>query len=190
MHPRNGRVLHAQPGIGIPATVEQYQQRLDAVPGGDGQEGVDAFLEARGILLATACRARRHAWWSCPWPAPQPNSLSIWAGSKLASCHISSWLMALAGIIIAAHQPFLLAVPGHWPAPLSSGRALPPANSETAPARRRAKAASSSSPLNSYPGFLLWNARIFARMRAADGGFQLGVELAGNPGSPSPLRHL
>ena len=46
----NGRVLGTEVWVGLPAGVEEDEQGADVVFGGDGEEGVEAALEAFGIL--------------------------------------------------------------------------------------------------------------------------------------------
>ena len=51
MHAGDGRMLGAEPGVRIPAGVEEHEDRPDMMAGGDGKEGVHALLEAFGVLL-------------------------------------------------------------------------------------------------------------------------------------------
>ncbi len=44
-------MLGAEVGVGLPAGVEEYQKRLDMVLCCDGEEGVESFGEALGVLL-------------------------------------------------------------------------------------------------------------------------------------------
>ena len=44
-------MLRAELRVGIPAGIEEHEDGLDVVLGGDGEEGVEALLEAFGVLL-------------------------------------------------------------------------------------------------------------------------------------------
>ena len=67
------------------------------VPGGDRQELVDALAESLGVLLPELV-VQEHAHGVHADASAQPSSLSICAGLKVSACHISSWLMASAGM--------------------------------------------------------------------------------------------
>ena len=51
VHAGDGRMLRAEVRVGLPAGVEEHEERADVVFRGDGEEGVEALLEAVGVLL-------------------------------------------------------------------------------------------------------------------------------------------
>src|ERR1700734_192582 len=51
MHAGDRRMLRAELWVGIPAGVEEHEDGLDVVLGGNGEEGGEALLEALGVLL-------------------------------------------------------------------------------------------------------------------------------------------
>ena len=169
VHAGNGRMLRPQLGIGIPAGIEQHEKRLDAVPGRNRQKGIHALLEARRILLPQRVMQEHphggHA------HALRPAQLLVDRGGIEARRLPHLQLVdGIGGNIVAAHRPFLLAVPG-----IGLGRRPALARlsgQQSAPARPPSKAAFSCFPRSSF--FRLWNARVFAGMGAADGLLQLG----------------
>jgi hypothetical protein len=78
--------------VGLSFSVDEAPiDHADIAALADGQHGVDG-------RTGPACRScRKTRMLVMPMDCAQPNSLSMVEGSKLASCHISSWLMALAG---------------------------------------------------------------------------------------------
>jgi hypothetical protein len=93
----SGFALASEPGIGIPAGIEQHEERLDVVSRGDVEKAADSFAKACRILLPRQVvqehRHRLHAESFGP-----PSSLSIVARSNVSACHISSSLIAFAGM--------------------------------------------------------------------------------------------
>lgn len=104
-------MLGPEPGIGIPAAVEQHEQRADAVRVRDRQERVDAALEAFGILDPELV-VEEHAHRVHPDPLGEAefviDPLGI-PGRRLPHLELVD---RGGGGVVRAHQPGLPRVPG------------------------------------------------------------------------------
>ena len=104
-----------------PSSCRTAPKRLDAVSGGDRQESIDAFLEAGRILLPKGIM-QEHAHGGHAH-ALRPAQFLVDLGGIEAG--LLPHLQLVDGVgrdIVAAHQPFLLAVPAFG---LGRGPALP-----------------------------------------------------------------
>ena len=111
VHPGNRRVLRAELVGRVPAGIEQDQQRLDVMPGGDRQEGINAFLEARRVLDPQRVMqedphgGHAHAF--------RPTQLAVDLGGVEAFGLPHLKLVDGGSIdVVGADQPLLLAIPG------------------------------------------------------------------------------
>ena len=99
VHARLGRMLRARAaGAGSQQESNSTNIGLDMVLRRDGQKRVDALAESPRHPAARAGRAGTRAWCSCRGLPPSPVPDRCASGSKVSACHISSSLMAVAGM--------------------------------------------------------------------------------------------
>ena len=98
VHARRRLVLLAQMRIRIPARIEEHEQRLDVVLRGDVEEAIDPLAITRRRPAATADRAGTPSSSSCRALRPSRAPCRSCCGSNVSACHISSSLIAVAGM--------------------------------------------------------------------------------------------
>ena len=112
-------VLLAELRIGIPARIEEHEQRFDLVLRGDVEELIDSRLDNPCVLLPRQIMQkhshRRHA-----EPFGPAELLVDRVGSNVSACHISSSLIALPEC--SCCRPAMAAShTTRWPSPRTSG---------------------------------------------------------------------